>query len=57
MAGFRKAKQKSFELEKQQIAETKQEISRYKDLLKLREAEIEKLKRLNGNYKQNEVQM
>lgn len=48
---------KSFELEKQQIAETKQEISRYKDLLKLREAEIEKLKRLNGNYKQNEVQM
>ena len=36
---------KNFETEKQQLAETKQEINRYKDLLKLREAEIEKLKR------------
>ena len=48
---------KNFESEKQQFQETKQEISRYKELLKLREAEIDKLKRQNGNYKQVEVQM
>ena len=48
---------KNFESEKQEFQETKQEISRYKELLKLREAEIDKLKRQNGNYKQVEVQM
>jgi hypothetical protein len=39
------------------MSESRQEISRYKDLLKLREVEIEKLKRQNGNFKQNEIQM
>ena len=48
---------KKFESEREQLNETKQELSRYKDLLKLREIEIEKLKRSNTNYKQIEVQM